>query len=262
LFDTAGGGPLPRGPKFLRFLRGLNRLLGPADEVVRARALGWDELELILASLDRSVPSEVGFGAQLVVAFSLCLRTEDHTDGRLLWGDVFPQDDGSVEFLLPPGKSVRRFRRVAIAARSGLTNAMSWLAWLAEALPAHAKGSDCSVFVSFKAGKNGVQHFSPLSRSKFIARFKLAVQRVLGYSPALYSGYSLRRGGVTELLLSGVPAPMVKAHVGWAPDSDAIFSYYDHSGSLQLRMPTTAMGGQFDGGAGRVRASMPRPRQR
>jgi hypothetical protein len=260
LFTSAGAGPLPRGPKFVQFMRGLNRLLGPADEVVRARALGWEELELILASLERTDPEEVAFGAQLVVAFSLCLRTEDHTDGRLRWGDLFPQEDGSVEFLLPPGKSVRRFRRVAIGARVGLTNAMSWLAWLAECLPEHAKQSGCPVFVSFSPGKGGVQHFPPLSRSKFIAKFKLSVQRVLGYSPALFSGYSLRRGGVTELLLSGVPPPLVKAHVGWAPDSDAIYAYYDHSGKLQMRMPSLAMGGRFVGGAGRAALRPPAAR--
>jgi hypothetical protein len=40
LFDSAGAGPLPRGPNFLSFQRGLKRLMGPADEVVRTRAIG------------------------------------------------------------------------------------------------------------------------------------------------------------------------------------------------------------------------------
>lgn len=83
LYDGAGAGPLPRGPKFLLFLKGLQRLFGPSDEVVRTRALTVEELERILASLDRAVPEDACFGAQLVVAFFLCLRTEDHTDGRL-----------------------------------------------------------------------------------------------------------------------------------------------------------------------------------
>jgi hypothetical protein len=90
---------------------------------------------------------------------------------------------------------------------------------------------------------NGRRLISPLSRSKFIARFKLAVRDVLGYSPALYAGYSLRRGGVTEMLSHNVPLPVVKRHVGWAPTSDAPMAYYDHHGRLQMRIPTAAMGG-------------------
>ena len=242
LFDSAGAGPLPRGPKFLLFLKGLMRLLGPADEVVRTRALGVEELHKILASLDRAVPEDACFGAQLVVAFFLCLRTEDHTDGRLRWGDIYPQGDGSVEFLLVPGKSVRRFRRCAIDAKTGLLSAAGWLASLAEHVPAAARGAKDPVFVSFVRSRDGLRRHPPLSRSVFIARFKRAVQEVLGFSPALYVGYSLRRGGVTELLSQGVPLPVVKRHVGWVPTSDVPMFYYDHHGRVQMRLPTQAMG--------------------
>lgn len=243
LFDTAGAGPLPRGPKFLLFLKGLMRLFGPSDEVVRTRALGLDDLSLILGSLDRTVPEDACFGAQLVVAFMLCLRTEDHTDGRLRWGAVYPQEDGSVEFLLPPGKSVHRYRRCAIDHKEGLLSAVGWLAALAEHLPSSAKQPTSPIFVSFAASRDGVRRYPPLSRSVFIARFKRAVEEVLGYSPALYAGYSLRRGGVTEMLSRNVPLPVVKRHVGWAPSSDAPMFYYDHHGRIQMRIPTKAMGG-------------------
>ena len=243
LFSTAGAGPLPRGPKFLLFLRGLRRLLGPSDEVVRTRALSVQELEAILASLDWRNPDDVCFGAQLVVAFMLALRTEDHTDGRLRWGDLYPQADGSAEFLLAPGKSVRRFRRVAIAPKKGLLNAMSWVASLAEFVPAEVRARRASpLFVSFKRARDGTRRFPPVSRSAFIARFKRTVATVLGYSPALYAGYSLRRGGVTEMLVAGVPLPVVKRHVGWAPGSDAPDTYFDHAGHLAMRIATRAMG--------------------
>jgi hypothetical protein len=171
----------------------------------------------------------------------LALRTEDHTDGRLRWGDVYPQLDGSVEFLLPPGKSVRRFRRVAIAARSGVLSAVGWLARLAEFLPASAKTHTSPVFVDVNVVW-GARKFVPRSRSVFIARSKQAVNEVLGFSPALYAGYSLRRGGVTEMLSSDVPLPIIKRHVGWSPTSDALMSYYDHHGRLQMRIPTQTMG--------------------
>jgi hypothetical protein len=241
LYYSAGTGAIPRGADFLLFLRGLKRLFSPADEVVRTRALGMGELEQILASLDTTDVNDVSFGAQLVVAFMLALRTEDHTDGRLRWGDVYAQPDGSVEFLLVPGKSVRRFRRVAIAPKVGLLSAVGWLARLAEFLPASAKRNNSPVFVRMTV-VDGRRHYSPLSRSKFIARFKKAVHDVLGCSPALYAGYSLRRGGVTEMLSSNVPMPVIKRHVGWAPTSDAPMTYYDHHGHLQMRIPTAAMG--------------------
>jgi hypothetical protein len=244
LFDGAGAGPIPRGPKFLLFLKGLQRLMGPSDEVVRTRALGIDELEAILASLDRAVPADACYGAQLVVAFLLCLRTEDHTDGRMRWSDIYPQGDGSIEFMLPPGKSVRRYRRCAIDSKQGLLSAVGWLASLAEHLPASAKQAQSPIFVAFEPSRDGVRRYPPLSRSAFIARFKVSVQMVLGYSPALYAGYSLRRGGVTEMLSRNVPLPVVKRHVGWAPRSDAPMFYYDHHGRVQMRLPTRAMGGQ------------------
>ena len=127
LLDMHGAGPLPRGPGFVLACRGLRRLLGPADCVERTRALSAKELKKILRSLDRHKADDVCFGAELVVAFWLALRTEDHTAGRLRWGDVYPQRDGSVEFLLPPGKSVREFRHVAAAGRSDCLDPLTWL---------------------------------------------------------------------------------------------------------------------------------------
>lgn len=239
LYNDAGAGELPRTARFLLFKRGLKRLLGPADEPTPTVALGVDELGLILISLDQTRPEDVRFGAQLTVAFFLALRTEDHTDGRLRWGDIYPRPDGSVEFLLPPGKSVRRYRRVAIAAKQGVLDALLWLRKLAALTPPADKGGP--VFVSF-GPPTASGRPRPLSRSEFIARFKAAVQTVLGKSPVLYAGYSLRRGGVTEMLMADVPVPMIKRHVGWAPGSDAICGYYDHAGVAQMRMPTAAMG--------------------
>ena len=83
-----------------------------------------------------------------------------------------------------------------------------------------------------------------LSRSVFILRFKSIVETVLNVCPKLYSGYSLCRGGVTEMLSVGVPLAIIKAHVGWTPTSNAHCTYYDHAGRLQMRIPTRAMGGK------------------
>jgi hypothetical protein len=244
LFASSGAdNELPRGRVYIQFCKGIMRLFGPADEVVRTRALGMDELGLILSQINLKSREQVCFGAQITVAFFLALRTEDHTDGRLRWGDVYPQADGSVEFLLPPGKSVRRFRRVCIAHRGGLFSAITWLRLLASLTPESARGHEQPIFSVFKpATITAPARFDPISRSVFIFRLKEAVRVVLKVDPVLYAGYSLRRGGVTEMLLSGVPVPMVKRHVGWAPGSHAVNAYYDHHGRPQMRLPTARMG--------------------
>ena len=233
---------LPRGRKFMHFVKGIKRLLGAADEVVRTRALGLEQLSTILEALNLSDRAQVSFGAQLSVAFFLALRTEDHTGGRLRWGDVYPQADGSVEFLLAPGKSVRRYRRVAIGRRAGELDALTWVKRLAAMSTPEEREFNQPVFITVETSPAGVRRSRTTTRSAFIASFKGVVRTVLGIDPVLYAGYSLRRGGVTEMLLSGVPLPIIKRHVGWAPGSDAIDSYYDHHGRLQMRVPTERMG--------------------
>lgn len=59
-----------------------------------------------MRSLDVSDADSVRFGAQLLMAFFFALRTEDHVNGRLLWGDIYPAEDGSLDVWFPPGKSV------------------------------------------------------------------------------------------------------------------------------------------------------------
>ena len=126
-----------------------------------------------------------------------------------------------------------------------MLSALSWLRLLAALTPAAARAPDQPIFSTFKAATATSQaRFEPLSRSLdlFIFRFKETVRAVLKVDPVLYAGYSLRRGVVTEMLLSGVPVPMVKRHVGWAPGSQAVNAYYDHYGRPQMRLPTARMG--------------------
>jgi len=216
-------------------------MLGSADVVVHTRAITMEDLARICTSLDPTDPIDACFGAQITTAFFLTLRTEDHTDGCLRWGDVYPQDDGSLEFLLPPGKVVRTFRHVAIAPRNDIVSPRRWLLALAAAVPMAAKQLHQPIFVDFTTARSGEALFPPLSRGKFIARFKHAVSTVLGVSPILYAGYSLHRGGVTAMLAAGVPVPAVKRHVGWSPTSEAVNTYYDHTGRVVMRLPTSML---------------------
>lgn len=234
-------GPLPRSFAFHSTVRGLRRLLGAADEVIRANALSLDEVRQLLESVDFSSPAQVGFGAQLLTAFFFALRTEDHCDGRLRIKDVHSLQDGSVLFVFPPGKSVRHFRHAVSARREDGLDLLRWLKAYLSFLPPAVKAPGLSLFVSFKPSSDGRLLYPPMSRAEFVESLKVSVGNVLGKSPVLYSGYSLRRGGATELIKAGVPLPVIKGHVGWAPSSNAIFSYYDHHGLDQMSLPTSRL---------------------
>ena len=242
-YDVHGSGKLRKDAAFVLTCRGLRRLLGPADSVVRTKAVSMEELRAIVVSLDKLDAADCCFAAQIIVAFFLTLRTEDHVAGRLRWGDVFPQTDGSVEFLLPPGKSCREFRTGALVARPDELDALTWLGRLARHVPAARRGKECPVFVSFARTRSGTCNYWAVSRTGFIDRFKDKVKSVLGFSPALYAGYSLRRGGLTAMLSAERPPPLpaVKRHGGWAPTSEAYNKYFDNSGYTQLRLPSAAL---------------------
>ena len=61
----------------------LFRLLGAADVVVRSKALLVSELQQIVMSLNITDPDDIVFECEIITAFFLCLRTEDHVGGRM-----------------------------------------------------------------------------------------------------------------------------------------------------------------------------------
>lgn len=140
------------------------------------------------------------FVCQSIIAYFLCLGTEDHVGGRLKWGNVFIQADRTVKFVIPPGKKVRYFRHVALAGRTDALDLVMWLDRLAALVPPDRRGDAAPLFVSFHVGREGAQCFWAVTRREFIALLKDKVKTVLGFDPTLYAGYSLRRGGVTELV--------------------------------------------------------------
>ena len=241
LYDGAALGPLPRGPSFALVLRGLKRLLATSDQVVQTRAITMQHLHAMVQSLDIKDPESVCFACHLIIAFFLCLRTEDHVNGRLKWGAVYPQPGGDVLFWLPPGKIHRTYRLVGITGRDDELDLQPWLQRLRAFVPASSLQESSPLFMSFTVSSLGEQYFCPLTTGQFTGRFKRCVREVLGFDPELFSGYSLRRGGVTALVSSTCPVPVIKRHVGWAPGSQAIDAYYDHTAVEQLRIPSAAL---------------------
>jgi hypothetical protein len=251
LWDEAGAGPLPRDRSFKICVRGLKRLLDGPDEVRRTSAIGLLELGRMVGSLSWDSPTDVTLGCMLIVGFFLALRTEDLADGRLTWGCIYPQANGDCFFSLPPGKSVRRHRRAGIAARTDVLSFLPWLDRLSSFLPESAKRPHSPLFPSFDAASHSTStraSFAAVSRSRFTAQLKALVRVSLQVSPVYFSGYSLRRGGVTAMLMAGISPAILKSHVGWSPASEAFNLYYDHSGLAQQLIPTLAL-----------RAVVPRP---
>lgn len=241
LFDSHDQGPLPRGPGFLLLMKGLNRILTAPDKAVKARALSLHDVMALVVAADEQSKTDVVFCAQVIVAFFLALRTEDHTGGRLLWGDVFMQEDGSVDFLIPPGKSVKVSRHVSIAARADCLDAALWLNRLFRLLPPRYRSPVSPVFVQFQATNLGGFRCCALTRKAFVDILKTKVSAILGCEPVLFSGYSLRRGGATAMVTSQVPLPAVNSHVGWAPTSRAVFGYFDPCSGRQRQLPTAML---------------------
>ena len=240
LHMEAGAGELPRGQIYKLGVRGLKRIFESPDEPVQMLALTLDNVADMLRPLDFKVAEDVSFGVQILVGFNLALRPEDYTDGHLRWGDFAIERDGSVQFYLPPGKSSSTWRKVAVAAKTGLLNLAAWLIQQATFFPSYAKAPTRPVLVSFAHMGQAVP-LHALSRAKFIARLKKAASAVTGEPQHRFAAYSLRRGAVTAMLMAHVPMPIIKAHAGWTADSQAIHLYYDHHGREQQRMPTAAL---------------------
>ena len=127
--------------------------------------------------------------------------------------------------------------------RSDVLDAGLWLERLAACLPPGRRVGNFPVFVSFARTREGSCNYWAVSRGQFIERLKKVVQDVLGFEPALYAGYSLRRGGVTAVMSAPRPPPMpaVKHAAGWVPDSAAFNKYFDPTGRAQLRQPSAAL---------------------
>lgn len=236
LFYQVGGGDLPRNRRWQATFRGLRRLLGAADEPVRTRALSLDDVAAMVHTLDLRSPSDVCFGSQLLTAFFFALRTNEHCGGRIILGDLSYATDGSVVLRVAPTKNNSAYRSVGCAKRDDGLDLLCWLRILFHMLPHHRRRPRDPVFVDFcKPG------LPPVSQQAFIARLKDSVQRTLGRHPALFSGYSLRRGFVTEMISRHVPLPVTAEHVGWKAGSATILKYYDHAGRREIFMPTQAL---------------------
>lgn len=242
-YNIHAAGKLPRGPAFMLFMQGLKRLFAAADTVVRAKAITVPDLLAVVRSVDNSSASEVCFTAEVVTAFFLALRTEDHVAGRLRWGDVYAQADGSVHFMLPPGKSTSEFRFIPVAVRTDELDLLPWLRRLAQFVPAERLAPHCPIFVSFKRTRGGVCRYWPVSRTQFTSQLKLAVRLVLNYNPQLYSGYSLRRGFVTAVMSAPAPPPVaaLNRHAGWTIESQQHKRYFDGTGLEQALMPSASL---------------------
>ena len=85
-------------------------------------------------------------------------------------------------------------------------------------------------------GLNGSRHIA-LTQGNFRKRLTSALKDI-GLPSELYNTHSLRRGGATWLLSTGVPLAMVKSIGDWA--SDAVFAYFKPNTDLKFNSVKSA----------------------
>jgi hypothetical protein len=77
-----------------------------------------EDLVTMCSKLDMTDPNQVSFGCESITPSFLALRTEDHVDGKLRNGNMFPHKDGLVAIILAPGKSTHIYRHLVLAKRT------------------------------------------------------------------------------------------------------------------------------------------------
>ena len=65
-YDCHGAGKLPKSAEFYMVVKGLKRMLGAADVVVRAKAVSLELVSRVVTSLDPCVPDDCCFAAELI----------------------------------------------------------------------------------------------------------------------------------------------------------------------------------------------------
>ena len=70
-----------------------------------------------------------------------------------------------------------------------------------------------TAFITYTNGKE-----SPFTYTKFAINLRTTLQNA-GISPDNFSGHSLRRGGATFAMRSGVPFPLIKCQGDWASNA-------------------------------------------
>lgn len=78
----------------------------------------------------------------------------------------------------------------------------------------------------------------PMSDTDFIPHVRRLLALIPGCDPAAFAGHSFRRGGVTALLLAGVPEATIASHGRWK--SRAWTGYVDSQHNLRVRLAPTA----------------------
>lgn len=206
---------------------------------MRTRVITVEDLKRIVSALDPNIAADCSLATQFIIAFFLVLRTEDHTNGKMLWKNIKVQQEGSIEFLLRLGKSNRSFRVVAMAAR---TNCLDLLSWPLDGQPTthvHDAESLCVCdTLSLTNRGGGARHFRISIRGALQDPRQVRPWRA---DPTLYAGYSLHRGGVTAILSALKPVPAIVRHVSWTESLNTINKYWCDLGYDTQRLATAGL---------------------
>ena len=216
---------LPRGRLYTSTSRALIAIFGHADAPSPKRALSVSQLLAILPLLSPSSPADVCFWAMLTVAFWGLLRVSEYACGALRWSDLSFTPAGLV-IRIAKSKGVHTPVKIMLARR---TDHLCPVAAMERTRLMAGPAARPSAPVFSIAGRT-------VSKHEFNKSLEAVIRIADPASSGLISSHSCRRGGLTALMLAGVPIPFLQYHGRW--QGDTFRKYLDkHFEATQL-LPT------------------------
>lgn len=209
-----GWAPLPRGLRYARTRKAIKNIFGQVDLRAPAVPISKAQLLLIRDRLDLSNLKHAMFWLGCLLGFQALLRASEFCGGSLRWKHV-KQITGGVRLCVPYSKTKLTPHLVSVVTDGG-----DFCVLQAIMLVLRLQG---------KVQQTGA--VVRLSYDQFNAMLKRFYAEAVG-DPLGISSHSLRRGGASSLVFSGVSEPAIMALGRWT--SQAWREYIDLSAVQQL----------------------------
>lgn len=227
---------LPSTSLIDRTLQGLKQFYS-GDPVKRAIAITLKDIFQIRTQLDLSSYDDCRDYLAYLLAFFGTMRISEYTgNSSLLWKHVrlHTTSTGAMAIVLtlPFSKTSSVPEEITIIEQTHnrsicpITTFIQFQSLSGHRLP------DSPLFTK------SISSFEGISPNTFISNFRKRLQRIDGRLTEGYSGHSFRRGGLTALILAGVPEIQAQRHGRWS--SDAYKQYLDGINIEAIRLAPTA----------------------
>jgi hypothetical protein len=240
---------LPRGDRFTAALAGVTKYFAHAKATKTAAAISTDDLLDIHSSLNWSTFADSRDWFLYLLAFFAMLRISEYSgNDSLLWRHIAlerdPQTSSHVLTInLPFSKTSSQPQQISIIQQSDQLCPVRAFAWYSSFVGSHEPDWPLLLRGPPKPTSSArlAQRPKGLSRSHIVKALRRRLHAIDGRDPSKYTGHSFRRGGLTAMLLAGVPETHAQQQGRWR--SDCYKRYFDSQHSLSAR---TAASSLFD----------------